>query len=184
MKPAGQIAGALGLALLAALGARAAGAPERAQVTSSQSEEMLRLHNEWRGKVRVPPLQWADDLAGRAQAQAQRLAAGGCRFDRGRLPQDVGENLFRAELVRFPASDDPMEPVNPTQVVNAWAAEAEHYSYPSNRCARGRQCAHYTQLVWADTREVGCGRAVCSSTGEIWVCDYRPAGNIPGRRPY
>ena len=77
-----------------------------------------------------------------------------------------------------------MNPIAPTQVVDAWGAERRDYDYASNRCAPGKQCGHYTQLVWAQTDEVGCGMAVCASRGQIWACDYRPNGNIMGRRPY
>jgi pathogenesis-related protein 1 len=69
-------------------------------------------------------------------------------------------------------------------VVDAWAAEARNYSPRSNRCQPGRSCGHYTQIVWRATQEIGCGVAVCADLGQIWVCDYRPAGNVAGRRPY
>jgi len=32
--------------------------------------------------------------------------------------------------------------------------------------------------VWASTEEVGCGRAVCPTFGQVWVCRYRPRGNV------
>ena len=67
------------------------------------------------------------------------------------------------------------------EVVGYWAAEARDYSYRANTC-RG-MCGHYTQLVWNDTREVGC--AVASEPGrEVWVCNYDPPGNWVGERPY
>lgn len=53
---------------------------------------------------------------------------------------------------------------------------------------------HYTQMVWAKTREVGCGwvllkqkvqeKADYIDYASLLVCNYSPAGNYPGRRIY
>ena len=54
----------------------------------------------------------------------------------------------------------------------------------SNECSGG-ECRGYTQLVWSDTTEVGCGSAICQdSKAQVWVCQYLPQGNIIGTRPY
>jgi hypothetical protein len=82
-----------------------------------------------------------------------------------------GENLF--EMRGASAS--------PAQVVAAWASESRNYDYNSNRC-RG-VCGHYTQIVWKDTKEVGCGVARGGGR-EVWVCNYDPPGNWAGKRPY
>ncbi|PRQ00564.1 Cysteine-rich secretory protein family protein [Enhygromyxa salina] len=79
----------------------------------------------------------------------------------------------------------------PEQIVASWAAESEHFNYASNRCAAGQVCGHYTQVVWRDSTEIGCAVARCSSNspfgGGEWfmaVCNYSPAGNYTGERPY
>ena len=69
----------------------------------------------------------------------------------------------------------------PTDVVGVWAAEARDYSYRANTCHG--VCGHYTQLIWSDTREVGCAVARDASR-EVWVCNYDPPGNWVGVRPY
>lgn len=45
--------------------------------------------------------------------------------------------------------------------------------------------SHYTQMVWADTYKIGCGRSVfvltdseVDYTAEFLVCNYGPAGNV------
>ena len=153
-------------------------------LTKAQAEELVRAHNAWRRKVGVLSLRWVADLARRAQQRANRLAADGCRVEHGLLPEDVGENLFRARPLEAEGREDEANPVTPTQVVDAWGGEVADYDHAHNRCARGKQCGHYTQLVWEDTQQMGCGMAVCASRGQIWVCNYRPTGNIQGRRPY
>ncbi|MBV9296765.1 MAG: hypothetical protein JO145_14435, partial [Acidobacteriaceae bacterium] len=61
------------------------------------------------------------------------------------------------------------------------SSEAKDYQYAANSCFA--VCGHYTQVVWRDTREVGCGM-VHDARREVWVCDYAPYGNIVGERPY
>jgi pathogenesis-related protein 1 len=69
--------------------------------------------------------------------------------------------------------------------VDVWAGEKDNYDYASNRCAAGKICGHYTQVVWAATERVGCGLAQCAGLafGATIVCNYSPAGNSGGR-PY
>ena len=78
-------------------------------------------------------------------------------------------------------------------MVTAWASEVADYDYASNTCAPGKQCGHYTQIVWASTLHAGCAHQVCNSNSpfgsanpnwDFWVCDYEPPGNFVGQRPY
>ena len=131
---------------------------------------MLATHNSLRATVKVPPLKWSPSLAGEAQEWANRLVANG-RFEH-RSNSLHGENLF--EIVGRAAT--------PVEVVGEWRAESANYDYRGNKC-RGATCGHYTQLVWAATRQVGCGVAR-NSRREIWVCNYDPPGNVVGQRPY
>ena len=136
---------------------------------SSLSRDMLAFHNAVRARVRIPPLTWSDRLAARSQEWADTLLA---RKQFIHRPNSTyGENLF--EITGAASS--------PAQVVDAWAAESRDYNYASNRC-RG-VCGHYTQIVWRDTKAVGC--AVARGKGrEVWVCNYDPPGNWVGKRPY
>jgi hypothetical protein len=79
-------------------------------------------------------------------------------------------------------------------VVAAWSGEAADYDHAANSCAEGKQCGHYTQLVWRGTARVGCAHRVCTinwpfgpatpGSWDFWVCDYEPPGNFVGQRPY
>ena len=77
-------------------------------------------------------------------------------------------------------------------VDNGWCAdEAILYTY-SNQF--NYAAGHYTQVVWANTRYVGCGFRQCNgirtdSTTYTWgklmfTCNYAPAGNFGGQYPY
>jgi pathogenesis-related protein 1 len=138
-------------------------------VDASLAREMLAAHNDVRASVEVPSLRWSDRLSARAQEWAIHLLREGEFYHRPHPTS--GENLF--EIKGRHAS--------PVEVVNDWALEAQDYSYRGNTC-RG-VCGHYTQLIWNNTREVGC--AVASEPGrEVWVCNYDPPGNWVGERPY
>ncbi len=136
---------------------------------SDVAQEMLNAHNRWRSQVGVPPLRWSPQLASYAQDWANQLAARGAFEHRRNSP--YGENLFWGQGRRW----------SPTEVVDDWGSEVQDYSYATNSC-RG-VCGHYTQVVWRDTTEVGCGVAR-SGSQEIWVCNYNPPGNYQGRKPY
>ncbi len=70
----------------------------------------------------------------------------------------------------------------PEEAVDAWGNEVKYYDLATGKC-KGGVCGHYTQLVWHNTTDVGCGRASCGNA-EVWVCNYLPAGNFIGRKPY
>jgi pathogenesis-related protein 1 len=152
--------------------------PTQGPITRSEADEIVRAHNRWRTRAGALPIRWSADLASQAGNRARQLASRGCRLEHGRLPGDVGENLFRAGPLRSAGRDDALMAVSPTDVVDAWGAESADYSPASGACAPGRQCGHYTQIVWPTTEEVGCGMAVCQSLGQVWVCRYRPPGNV------
>ena len=146
-----------------------AGGAQSRHSGKGRASGMLTLHNVVRARVGMAPLAWSDRLAARSQDWANTLLT---RKQFVHRPHSTyGENLF--EIQGATASS--------AEVVNSWASESRSYDYSSNRC-RG-VCGHYTQLVWGDTKEVGC--AVARGGGrEVWVCNYDPPGNWAGRRPY
>jgi len=185
MRSSAHVLATLGTAALLALASSCAGAaddgrsaPAAAGLTRPQADEMVRAHNAWRTRAGVLSFRWAADLAAQAQNRALQLAKQGCALEHGLLPDDEGENLYRASALHRDFGGDALYVVSPAQVVDAWGAESADYSPASGSCAAGRQCGHYTQIVWPSTEEVGCGMAVCPSLGQVWVCRYRPRGNI------
>jgi uncharacterized protein YkwD len=135
------------------------------------SSAIVEAHNSVRNKVGVPPLAWSDELAQVAQNWAERLVGSGA-FEHSRTGK-YGENIFEVSGTGWTS--------NAQEVVGNWAAESGNYQYPTNTCTG--VCGHYTQLVWKDTKEVGCGVAR-DNNREVWVCNYAPYGNIIGEKPY
>lgn len=160
-----------------------------AAVTSpggNAGSQWVAAHNKHRNKKNLPALAWSAELAQIAQAWADRLAAEQCgnlehRPGSFRNPRNLGENLALASASPSPPSK------SPASVVDDWASEEAFYDYDANECQAGQACGHYTQMVWRDTQEFGCGEASCTD-GEwltkMWACNYRPAGNYVGEKPY
>jgi uncharacterized protein YkwD len=139
-------------------------------------------HNAIRARVGAPPLAWNEQLAASAQAWANQcidrdsngLIDHNSNRSKG-LPWYVGENIFAST-----------GPATAQAAVNDWAAEARYYDYANSRCAAGKVCGHYTQLVWFDSKWLGCGISKCPNLKfhNSIVCDYAPGGNYPGQKPY
>jgi pathogenesis-related protein 1 len=151
---------------------------------AAQVSEALTAHNRWRARVSVPPLAWSEALAQSSARWAAQLDQDGqCRMEHSDAP-DLGENLYWASPIRWSTGLTTAQDVRPAFVVDVWGRELTDYLAESNTCRPGKTCGHYTQIVWKETREVGCALRVCGVKDQVWVCQYRPAGNYIGQRPY
>ncbi|OTB01316.1 hypothetical protein M426DRAFT_323585 [Hypoxylon sp. CI-4A] len=66
-----------------------------------------------------------------------------------------------------------------TSCVDMWASEVAEYDYGDP--GFGETTGHFTQLVWRDTTDVGCGAKLCPGNGGWYLaCEYWPRGNIIG----
>jgi pathogenesis-related protein 1 len=180
MRACHRLAGGTAMAVLIACAAipTSSGADRSRGFTRQDITELLTAHNTWRRKAGAASLRWTADLAASASLRASYLASHGCYIEHGLLPEDIGENLYHIGAARAEGRAPELATVTPKQVVDAWGEESADYNEKQDRCAPGRQCGHYTQIVWPSTEEVGCGMAVCPSLGQVWVCHYRPRGNI------
>jgi len=153
---------------------------------------MVRAHNVWRTRAGLPGLHWSKKLADKAADRAEKLAREGCTLKHS--GGEYGENLFWESPLKISTNTgsggwrqrNELPKVTEQEVVDSWAAERQWYSHQTNTCnaPAGKGCGHYTQLVWKNTREVGCARAICPDNAQIWVCLYDPPGNYIGEMPY
>jgi len=148
---------------------------------------IVAAHNKLRAEVGVTKkLSYSVTLATSAQAWAEHLKqTNGCKMRHSEPDGKYGENLFWGSAVAWTDGRKELQKVSSKQVVEDWGSEKTDYDYASNQCADGKMCGHYTQIVWRDTTKVGCGVAVCEDTQEqVWACQYLPAGNWVGKKPY
>lgn len=153
-------------------------------LTAAEQTEMVTAHNTWRTEVGTPNLKWSATLADSAQAWADSLKTNqACKMVHSQTA-GVGENLYWASPLKYSTGQVEVQAVSATKVTASWGGEKKDYTYATNSCAVGKVCGHYTQVVWKASTEVGCGKAICSDKSQVWACQYTPAGNYVGQKPY
>jgi len=159
---------------IAALGA--ASVAIAAAVPNRFASELLEAHNHARSQDGAPPLVWNPDLAQQAHRWAQVLASeGGMRHATQDERQGAGENLWMGSAGAYSADF----------MVGAFVEEKRRFTpgrFPNiSRTGNWRDVAHYTQVVWKGTRELGCA-VVKGERDDFLVCRYWPAGNVYGEQ--
>jgi pathogenesis-related protein 1 len=140
----------------------------------NEEQAILSYHNQIRASVKIPPLIWSKELVQHATKWSARLAAQGCAMQHSKDSR-YGENIFLGSAN-----------LNHEAVVEAAKAwESEKINYSGERLSKSlwSQVGDYTQMVWRDTTQMGCAKAVCGDQ-IIIVCNYNPPGNILGKKPY
>ncbi|KAI3959949.1 hypothetical protein MKX01_030240 [Papaver californicum] len=137
----------------------------------SLANQFLIPHNAARKTIGAKPLVWDARLARYAQAYAN-LRRYDCALIHSSGP--YGENIFWGGGWGW----------TPAQAVKMWVAEKSWFNPYSNTC-NGEQCGHWTQIAWRDTKRLGCATVNCyGGRGVFTTCNYDPAGNYMGERPY
>jgi len=127
--------------------------------------DTLEAHNEVRQAEGKPPLNWCQECAQSAQEHADRLARSG-EILHGNLcdgHSHMGQNIAVGGKA-----------FNVKKAVDSWVQEKISYN------DRGKQCGHYTQVVWRGTTHVGVGVARMGNK-TILVANYHPPGNMPSQ---
>jgi hypothetical protein len=140
-------------------------------------DDIVTTHNQYRAEIDLPPLTWSETLAEQAQEWADHLATNGGHTLQHSQVADQGENLWMGTSGHFSYSD----------MVNRWGAEQQYFTagaFPEvSSTGSWFDVGHYTQIVWRDTTQVGCGFASAGGN-DILVCRYNPPGNYMGRSVY
>jgi len=124
----------------------------------------------------VPPLVWNDTLVIGAKTWAEHLATlkvidQSNAHSSGYIPgYKYGESI---------ATGGHNTTVPVSQNMQSWIAEKPKYHGEIMTADNYLVFGHYTQMVWKNTKEVGCGFA-----GSSLVCRYSPPGNYFGQKPY
>ncbi|KAG0378508.1 hypothetical protein BGX24_003633 [Mortierella sp. AD032] len=126
-------------------------------VTLSQAEiqSILDTHNKYRKMHGVPDVTWNAEAAKFGDNYLQPCAF---KHSGGKY----GENLAAGQK-DFPAA------------IKAWYDEVSKYNFKLPGFSGGT--GHFTQVVWKNTKTIGCARRACP-TWPIYICEYDPPGNI------
>ncbi|RZU47877.1 cysteine-rich secretory family protein [Fluviicoccus keumensis] len=134
-------------------------------------DTIVAAHNQYRAEVSVPPLSWSPEVAASAQAWAEDMASSGKFRHSG---SRYGENIWAGTANAYSLND----------MVKSWGDEKADFEYGTRTNSRnGGVVGHYTQIIWRNSTQVGCGLASGGGT-DYFVCQYNPPGNYIGQQPY
>ncbi|MBA3499485.1 MAG: hypothetical protein H0T65_03875, partial [Deltaproteobacteria bacterium] len=138
--------------------------PPKGSNIPTAMQTLFDAHNAHRARHCAAPLAWSPKLAQAAQSWADALKAQGCKF--GHKPRNpFGENLAAGTSGTLDGQ----------AVADMWYDEVKLYKFPDGGFSM--QTGHFTQVVWRQTTQIGCGVATCNGM-DIFVCEYDPAGNV------
>ncbi|HCA95824.1 MAG TPA: hypothetical protein DEP38_14640 [Cyanobacteria bacterium UBA9226] len=147
----------------------------QAQSSRVKPAEILNAHNKYRTEVNIPGLTWSDEVAKSAQKWADNLAATNSFEHSG---TNYGENIWQGTANAYTQTD----------MVDGWGSEKKDFKYGTfpdvSSTGDWSDVGHYTQIVWKNTKEVGCGLATSQDGNDILVCQYNPPGNYNNQKPY
>jgi uncharacterized protein YkwD len=178
--------------------------------TPTDQQQIINGHQTWRSLVGSPSLTWSSTLATQAQRWAQYLKTNGLVWQQSaHSPKDGyyrgatdGENLGMGW-------SSGANTYTYTNAISSWGGEKGCYNHGPFGCARDscggctssggwvnmNNIAHYTQVVWKNTQQVGCALATgvpyhnypdvnARTNWNVVVCQYSPGGNIEGQYAY
>lgn len=164
------------LLILVAAPAQAQEPAEDRRALYPAEQEWLAEHNSEREALGLAPLRWNHALRRDALVWARNLAERRAfQHDPDLLARGQGENLWMGDRDRHA----------PWEMIDLFLAERKIFrpgTFPEvSRTGQWKDVGHYTQIIWPETREVGCATAV-NHRKEVLVCRYWPAGNVIGYR--
>ena len=131
---------------------------------------IIKLHNEIREKHKSPSLEENENLSNMASIYAESLVNNQEKGNYELLmykDEIVGENIIISESKR------------PEDAFKKILDEKNNYDFNSNKFSKAS--GHFTQAIWKDTTDIGCGFwADKTSKKNFIVLLYYPAGNVLG----
>lgn len=148
---------------------------------SSINNPAVKKHNALRQQHFVgSKLSYSLKLEKEAQTYVNKLAQSGkFEHDPSNIGKMYGENLYRHSSTQKP---------NLNKIIQKWYDEKKYYDMQTQKCQTSKVCGHYTQVVWKNSKLLGCASAKYTKgsykNGYVTICKYYPYGNIQGENPY
>lgn len=138
----------------------------------------LKAHNKYRYLHHVPALSPDSGLQEFALKYAEIMAVNNVFEHSG--ASGLGENLAYVWSSRVRSLDDCA--AFGERFTKMWYDEISLYDF--NRPGFYHETGHFTQLVWKDTKAVGCGLAISKDYKIYGSCNYSPPGNFVGAQSF
>ncbi|CAL1546375.1 unnamed protein product [Lymnaea stagnalis] len=141
-------------------------------LTDTEKTAFVSAHNDVRAAVGVKTLLvWNNTLSSFAETHASK-----CEFKHS--SSKYGENIFAS----WPANYDHKSVA--LDSLKSWASEKKLVDFNDWKCIATGACGHYSQVIWNNTKAVGCAIAHCPKVSNLVVCEYWPSGNLLPQKPY
>ena len=129
--------------------------------------QMLTRHNYYRAQHQVDDVARSSDIESIAQNYSDYLASIGSMVHSSNTynGESLGENLYWG----------PLSDTIGTAAIDLWYSEVDYYDFSNP--GWNYDAGHFTQVVWKNSQQIGCGVGCGSSTYCYVTCNYYPAGN-------
>ncbi|KAG2198315.1 hypothetical protein INT47_003028 [Mucor saturninus] len=130
---------------------------KREMASEEDIKTILDAHNELRKSHGAEPVVWDEEIAAYAYDWSTN-----CEINHSTSPH--GENIAGRTN-------------DWKHTVEAWYSEIKDYDF--SKPGFDPYTGHFTQVVWHNTKKIGCGVTQCDNIqGGLYVCEYEPRGNI------
>jgi hypothetical protein len=142
------------------------------------ARRLIAEHNKERAGLGIAPLAWSDALAIHARKWARALAMRNAleHADSADRPGQ-GENVWSGTTGAY----------TPEEMIGSFLEERIFFKrglFPRvSTTGDWHDVGHYTQMIWQDTKEVGCA-IERNAQDDFLVCRYAGAGNVMGEVVY
>ncbi|XP_054164876.1 Golgi-associated plant pathogenesis-related protein 1-like [Oppia nitens] len=146
--------------------------------TKAVLDDCLQYTNTVRAKHGSPKVKYTADLNKYAKERCAFMSEGtGLANKHKNLREDVGENIYRA------VGGQKVQACK--HAIKNWYSEIQFYDF--KKAVFVPKAGHFTQLIWAESTEMGCCRSMLAPDSkkpnrvELYiVCIYKVAGNVKG----
>ena len=130
-------------------------------------QEILEIHNKKRLLHNSPHLKINSDLSKLAKESANKISRKETFTKNIYNGQYLGENVYIYKGITLEAEN----------ICNEWYNEIQNYDKSLNKYQKNT--GHFTQMIWKETKEIGCGYKRNEGIYYV-VVYYYPAGNTLG----
>ena len=132
-------------------------------------QEVLNLHNKERKNRGFKELIFDKHLNGLAQKYADNYQ------DNEKYNNNINnnKNLYGINYMKF-KGDNLLEIIN---ICNNWIQEKDLIDKQKIKKYNSKT-KHYSQIIWKNTKQIGCGYSKINNEDSIFVVFYSPAGNV------